>query len=109
MPQRSSERECRTDHGRTTYGPLRRAHAWSRKRTCRTGWADARMPSTVTHKVKQSSLQKKINVLFLYICVPIFFLSFLPALLTIVGHRSHCGRLLHNNTHLLWHQGGAKF
>ena len=57
MPQRSSERECRTDHGRTTYGPLRRAHASSRKRTCRTGWADARMPSTVTHKVKQS-LQK---------------------------------------------------
>ena len=51
MPQHSSEREGHTDHGRMTYGPLRRARVVSRKQTHRSGRADAHMPSTVTHKV----------------------------------------------------------
>ena len=58
---------CRTDHGCTTYGPLRRACAWSRKQTCRSGGggggggADARMPSTVTHKVAKTNKAAKTN------------------------------------------------
>ena len=108
MPQRSSERECRTDHGCMTYGPLRRARAWSRKQTCR---ADARMPSTVTHKVAKTNEVAKTNknkfITPINLCsYPLPFFS--SCLLTIVGHCSHCVRLVYNNTHLLSHQGGAK-
>ena len=69
MPQRSSEREGHTDHGRMTYGPLRRARVVSRKQTRMSGRADARMPSTVTHKVAKTNevakTNKKINIVFL--------------------------------------------